>query len=97
MSSLLYFINSLFFKCVTSLLSTITFPLVAESIPPSMFRVVVFPAPLGPTITTSSPFSILKLALSSALIVISPILYSLHTFLNSMYGISISFLSFYPF
>ena len=46
--------------------------------------VVDFPAPLGPTITTSSPFSISKFALSNALMLFSPTIYSLTTFLNSM-------------
>jgi len=65
-------------------LFTKTDPEVALSIPPKILRVVVFPAPLGPTIATNSPLSILKLVLSKALITISPILYSLTTSLNSM-------------
>lgn len=38
--------------------STITLPLDALSIPPNMFKQVVLPAPEGPKIMASSPFSI---------------------------------------
>ena len=41
-------------------------------LPPRMFSTVVFPAPLGPTITQNSPLSISKEILSAALIVTSP-------------------------
>ena len=49
------------------------FPPDALSIPPSMLRMVVFPAPLAPTMTQNSPFSISKLTSSTALISTSPI------------------------
>ena len=53
-----------------------TSPEVTLSIPPKTFSAVVFPAPLGPTITTNSPFSISKFALSNALMLFSPTIYS---------------------
>ena len=90
MSFLLYSISFLSFNFVISFPSTITSPDVALSIPPNIFNVVVFPAPDGPTITTSSPFSISKFVLFNAFIVTSPILYSLTIFLNSIYAICFS-------
>ena len=45
-------------------LSMITLPLLALSIPPKIFKIVVFPAPLGPNTTVSSPSSISKETLS---------------------------------
>ena len=59
-------------------------PLVALSIPPKRLRIVVFPAPLGPNITTNSPFSIANDTLWAAVILTSPIIYSFFTFLSSM-------------
>ena len=85
MSFLLYSISFLSFNFVISFPSTITSPDVALSIPPNIFNVVVFPAPDGPTITTSSPFSISKFVLFNAFIVTSPILYSLTIFLNFIF------------
>ena len=97
MSSLLYFINAFPFNSEIFLSSTITSPDVTWSIPPNIFKAVVFPAPLGPTITTNSPFSIEKLVLFNAFIIISPILYSLHTFLNSIYAIIFTSFEYYIF
>ena len=53
--------------------STRISPEVAVSIPPRIFNTVVFPAPLGPTITTNSPFSMVKLIPSTAWMVISDV------------------------
>ena len=60
--------------------STHTLPLVAVSIPPRMFRTVVLPAPLGPTITANSPLEMLKLISSTAMIFTSFVPYILDTF-----------------
>ena len=48
-------------------------PEVAESMPPSMFKSVVLPAPEGPTMTTNSPRSIVKLMSRTAATSTSPI------------------------
>ena len=63
-----------YFNLFITLPSTITSPDVRRSIPPRMFRQVVLPAPDGPRIQTSSPFSISKEVLFKALISTSPIL-----------------------
>ena len=44
-----------------------------------MLRTVVLPAPLGPTMTQNSPFSMEKVMPSAARMVTSPIRYSLTT------------------
>ena len=59
-------------------------PLVTLSIPPSKLSSVDLPAPLGPSITTNSPFGILKFILFNALNVFSPILYDLTTSLKTI-------------
>ena len=74
MSFLRYLINSLPFSLLTHLPSTKTSPLVKLSIPPKIFKQVVFPAPEGPKIQTNSPLFILKEVFESALISTSPIL-----------------------
>ena len=51
--------------------STITLPLDALSIPPNMFKQVVLPAPEGPKIMASSPFSISNDAFLSAFTITS--------------------------
>ena len=47
-------------------------PPLAVSMPPKIFKRVVFPAPLGPKITTNSPLFIPKFILSKAVIFIFP-------------------------
>ena len=69
---------------VKMVLNRVILPLVALSIPPNKFKIVVFPAPDGPTITTNSPLSILKSTPSEALISISPILYVFFTLSKTM-------------
>ena len=54
------------FKFAISLPSTIIFPFVGVSKPPSRLSSVDFPAPLGPRITTNFPCSIFKLTSSKA-------------------------------
>ena len=66
---------------------TTTRPEVAVSMPPRMFSAVVLPAPDCPRITVSSPRSAVKLASSSARIVVRPDGYSLTTRSNSIYAI----------
>lgn len=46
------------------------FPDVGVNIPPNILSSVVFPAPLGPSIPTISPFSALKLTLFTAKILL---------------------------
>ena len=74
MSYLLYVVNSLELYLLTSTPSTIISPLVGESIPPNMFNIVDFPAPLAPATTTNSPLFIEKSTPLSASISTSPIL-----------------------
>ena len=57
-----------------------TRPLVSVSIPPSIFRSVVLPAPDSPTTTASSPFFTVKLASAKASISTSPTRYTFLTF-----------------
>ena len=57
-------------------------PDVALSIPPSRFNIVDFPAPLGPSITTSSPLLMVKLAPFKASNDFSPTVYVFLTFLK---------------
>ena len=56
-------------------------------LPADILSAVVFPAPEEPRITASSPFSTENEAPSSALIEVSPVLYSFVTLLNSIYAI----------
>ena len=58
-------------------------PDVGESMPPSMLRSVVLPAPEGPTMTTSSPRSMAKSMPSTAATCTSPIWYTFRTSQNS--------------
>ena len=58
--NILYDVSCLLLNELISTPSTITCPLVALSIPPRIFNTVVFPAPLGPTMTTNSPSFISK-------------------------------------
>ena len=51
---------------------------------PNIFNADVFPAPLGHTITTNSPFSIANDTLWAAVILTSPIVYSFFTFFSSI-------------
>ena len=67
--------------------STMICPYVALSIPPIKLRRVVFPAPLAPTITTTSPFFISKETLSTASISMSPVLYLFTRFFISINSI----------
>ena len=60
---------------------------------PSIFSIVVFPAPDAPTITQNSPLLISKLTSFRACISTSPDLYVFFTFLNSTYALML-FLSF---
>lgn len=52
-----------------------------------MFSTVDLPAPLGPKITTNSPFSIEKLIPLFATTVFSPTLYLLYVSITSIYAI----------
>ena len=70
----LYFVSSSSLKSTIFCPSTIIFPLVAVSNPPSKFNKVDFPAPDGPKITTNSPLSIFRLRLSKAFNSWSPLL-----------------------
>ena len=61
-------------KSLTRTPSTRISPEVTLSMPPSMFRTVVLPAPEGPTITQNSPFLMVKFTPFAAFIIFSPIL-----------------------
>ena len=74
----------------------ITFPVVGVSIPPKTFNKVVLPAPLAPTITTTSPFSISNDTFFTACTSIFPDEYVLFRFFTSIKLIFLlSFLLFY--